>query len=83
MIKDLSGNMINEQEQILDRWRSHFQLLLNNERGDEEILGEIEEDFNEGGIEGELEEPDRIDIRMAIEALKMARHQALIISQQN
>ena len=66
MIRELNGNIISAQEQVLDRWKSHFQQLLNNKTGDEEIL----EDFNGDFIEDEMEEPDRIDIRMAIEALK-------------
>ena len=66
MIKDKKGEIVSTHAEVLERWKEHFQQLLNNEGEDEEI----EEDRNEEVVVEEIERPDKIDVRMAIEASK-------------
>ena len=65
MIKDKQGHILTDDEAILDRWKEHFEELLNRPDPENPIAEEIRY-----GPEVEVEEPTFEETKRAIKRLK-------------
>ena len=65
MIKDDQGNMITEEEKVMNEWKNYFVELLNRPEPDDPITGTL---FY--GPEIEIEEPNIIEVKTAIKTLR-------------
>lgn len=68
-IKDKQGNIIKEDGKIMERWKEHFQELLNSEQDN---MGPAEERHIEAGVE-EVEVPEEITLQELQNALRMLK----------